>query len=223
MVEPAPAKPCRRSKRPRRAWSPYYREVIDTVLLDLGNVLLFHDNALLSRRFAERCGLSPEEIDRRLGTNFWADLNVGRLQGEAVRREACRVIGVELSAGEFHALFNCHFTIHEEVLPLVEGLVGRVRLALLSNTNSEHAAWFLPRLPLLRRFDAVLLSHEVGLAKPDPGFYRAGLERLGARPETTAFFDDIPAYVEAARALGIHAERFTDAPTFARQLAALGL
>ena len=197
--------------------------MIDAVLLDLGNVLLFHDNGLLTRRFAERCGLSPEEVQRRLPQRFWDAINVGRIQGPALRAEACRALGVELSPEEFHALFNSHFTVHEAVLPQVERLIGRVRLGLLSNTNSEHAAWFRPRIPLLERFDAVLLSHEIGTAKPDPAFYRAGLARLGARPEATAFFDDVPAYVEAAKALGIRALQFTDAPTFARQLAALGL
>lgn len=197
--------------------------MIDTVLLDLGNVLLFHDNELLRRRIGEWCGIPPHEVDRCLGPDFWADLNVGRLRGEALRERACMALGVALSAADFHALFNCHFTVHEAVLPLVEGLLGRVKVGLLSNTNSEHAAWFLPRLPLLRRFDAVLLSHEVGHAKPDPAFYLEGLRRLRAAPETTAFFDDIPAYVEAARALGIRAEQFTDAATFGRQLTALGL
>lgn len=197
--------------------------MIDTVLLDLGNVLLFHDNALLGRRFAEVAGLAPEQVERRLPEAFWADLNTGRLRDDAIRREVCTSLGVELTPEHFHALFNSHFTVHEAVLPRIERLVGRVRLGLLSNTNSEHAAWFLPRLPILRRFDAVLLSYEVGRAKPDPAFYAEGLRRLSASPEITAFFDDVPAYVEAARAMGIAGFVFTDAKTFGQQLASIGL
>jgi FMN phosphatase YigB (HAD superfamily) len=200
-----------------------HRAVIDTVLLDLGNVLLFHDNALLYRRFAERAGLTAEEIERRLPQSLWLDMNVGRLDAAGILREVNGALGTSLSAGEFFELFNSHFTVHEAVLPLVERLLGRYRLGLLSNTNAVHAAWFLPRLPLLARFDAVLLSHEAGLAKPDPAFYRAALDRLGARAEHTLFFDDLRPYVEAARVQGLRAEVFTDAHTFARQLSEHGV
>jgi len=42
-------------------------------------------------------------------------------------------------------------------------------------------------------------------------------------PARAAFFDDVPGFVEAARALGIHGRLFTDAPRFRAQLAELGL
>jgi putative hydrolase of the HAD superfamily len=43
----------------------------------------------------------------------------------------------------------------------------------------------------------------VGVAKPDPGIYRAALSAVGARPEEAVFVDDQAWYCEGAEALGI--------------------
>jgi putative hydrolase of the HAD superfamily len=98
-----------------------------------------------------------------------------------------------------------------------------VKLVLLSNTNALHVAYVRPRLPVLQRFDATLMSCEVGHVKPEPAFYQLALERAGCAPHEAAFFDDLPEFVEAANALGIRGHLFTDAPTFDAQLKALGL
>jgi putative hydrolase of the HAD superfamily len=58
-------------------------------------------------------------------------------------------------------------------------------------------------LGLEREADAIVLSFEVGVAKPDAGIYRAALDALGARPEEALFVDDQAAYCEGAEALGI--------------------
>ena len=191
------------------------------LILDLGNVLVFHDNARLFLRLGQRAGLPPQEVAQRL--TGWTAANRGLLDAEGIRRDVCGALGVELPMEEFAPLWSSHFTVHEAVLPRVEGLVGRVKLVLLSNTNALHVAYLRPQLPVLQRFDAVLMSCEVGHVKPEPAFYQLALERAGCAPHEAAFFDDLPEFVEAANALGILGHLFTDAPTFDAQLKALGL
>ncbi|QRK12476.1 HAD family phosphatase [Archangium violaceum] len=193
------------------------------VILDLGNVLVFHDNGLLFRKLGARAGLSPAEAESRLLATSWTPANRGLLGPEGLRREICRSLGVDLPMDEFNALWNCHFTIHEAVLPRVEGLVGRVKLVLLSNTNVLHVAYLRPLLPVLERFDSLVLSCEVGHVKPEPAIYKEALARAGCAPEEAAFFDDVNEYVQAANALGIRGHLFTTAQSFDAQLKALGL
>jgi putative hydrolase of the HAD superfamily len=193
------------------------------IILDLGNVLVFHDNALLFLRLGQRAGLSPQEVAQRLTGAGWTAANRGLLDAEGIRRDVCGALGMDLPMEEFAPLWSSHFTVHTAVLPRVEALVGRVKLLLLSNTNALHVAYLRPQLPLLQRFDAVLMSCEVGHVKPEPAFYQLALERAGCAPHEAAFFDDLPEFVEAANALGIRGHVFTDAPTFDAQLKALGL
>jgi putative hydrolase of the HAD superfamily len=193
------------------------------IILDLGNVLVFHDNALLFLRLGQRAGLAPHEVAQRLTGAGWTAANRGLLDAAGIRRDVCGALGMDLPMEEFAPLWSSHFTVHTAVLPRVEALVGRVKLLLLSNTNALHVAYLRPQLPLLQRFDAVLMSCEVGHVKPEPAFYQLALERAGCAPHEAAFFDDLPEFVEAANALGIRGHVFTDAPTFDAQLKALGL
>jgi haloacid dehalogenase superfamily, subfamily IA, variant 3 with third motif having DD or ED len=197
---------------------------IEVVFLDLGNVLAFHDDDVLFRRLSEYGGAPPEAIRERLSA-LWAPLNRGTLAGDELRRAVSRASGATtvMDADTFFDVWTCYFRLHHEVLPMVEALLGRVKLVLISNTNDLQWRFLRPQLPLLERFSALVLSHELGLAKPDPEIFRSALRRVGSPAEACAFFDDIPAFVDAARALGIQAEVFTTAANFRIQLARLGL
>jgi glucose-1-phosphatase len=196
---------------------------IRAVLLDLGNVLVFHDNALLVRRLAERAGKKAEDMASLLTPQLEEDINRGRYGPGALRQAICERLGAAIPDDEFDALWSSHFSVHQEVLPLVEGLVGRVRLVLVSNTNALHLAFLRPRLPLLERFSRLVLSFEEGMVKPEPEIFHRALLAAEVEPAEAAFFDDIPRYAQAASALGIHGRVFTDARAFATQLHELGL
>lgn len=197
---------------------------IAAVFLDMGNVLVFHDDAVLWQRMSAWGGAAPEVVRRRI-LALWDPINRGSLAGDDLRREVCRAAGGKsaMTPDDFSALWNCHFRVHHEVLPLVDALLDRVKVVLLSNTNEIHWRYVRPRLPQFERFSACVLSYQLGLAKPDPEIYRVALARAGVSPEDAAFFDDVPDFVNAAGALGIAGRVFTDAPTFRAQLAELGV
>jgi FMN phosphatase YigB (HAD superfamily) len=157
---------------------------------------------------------------------LWDPFNRGTVAGDELRRAVCQASGATtvMDADSFFQVWNCHFRIHQQVMPLVEALLPRCKVALLSNCNDLHWRFIRPQIPVVERFCDRVLSYELGLAKPDPEIFRAALRRVGnPPPETCAFFDDMPAFVQVARTLGIQAEVFTDAANFRGQLARLGL
>lgn len=105
------------------------------------------------------------------------------------------------------------------MIDLVRGLrAAGVPTALLSNSWGNT----YPRPLIEELFDAVVISGEVGLRKPDPRIYRLALERVGvADPERAVFVDDAAPNVEAASALGIQAVLHTGAEQTAAELARL--
>ena len=197
---------------------------IEVVFLDLGNVLAFHDDDVLCRRLSEHGGAPPEVIRERLLT-LWDQLNRGILSGDELRRTVSQASGATtvMDGETFFGIWTCYFRIHHEVLPMVEALLGRVKVALISNTNDIQWRFLRPQLPLLERFSDLVLSYELGLAKPDPEIFRAALQRVGSPAKACAFFDDVSAFVDAACALGIKGQVFTTAANFRTQLARLGL
>jgi len=74
-----------------------------------------------------------------------------------------------------------------------------VRTGLLSNSwglDYERDGWDA-------LFDAVVISGEVGLRKPDPAIYALASERLGLPCEQIVFIDDLRPNVQAAAAAGM--------------------
>jgi putative hydrolase of the HAD superfamily len=197
------------------------RPPLRALLLDLGNVLVLHDNEKLFRALAAAFGCDAETVRDHLDAGLWDAVNRGLLPGDALRRELVRRIGRDLEPGRWLELWSCHFEVNEPMVCAVERRLGRERLVLVSNTHDQHVAWIRPRLPLLERFDGLVLSCEVGLAKPDPAIFEKALAVAGVRAEEAAFFDDVPAYVTAAAALGLHARLFTTAARFEQDLDAL--
>ena len=84
----------------------------------------------------------------------------------------------------------------------LRGLRGSARTAVVSNTWPQMRTR-MANAGHLDLVDAVVLSCEVGYAKPDPRIYLAALRRVGTRPARTLFIDDTPGHVAAARSLGM--------------------
>jgi 2-haloacid dehalogenase len=93
----------------------------------------------------------------------------------------------------------------------------------LSNASAETWPHAVERFPFLSRFDGVLLSGEVGVAKPDPEIFDELCRRFDLRPESTVFIDDRAVNVDAARALGFTAHHFSTAEALRAELVRLGL
>jgi len=61
----------------------------------------------------------------------------------------------------------------------------------------------------LSRFDVLVWSYQLRMAKPDPAIYRHVLAELGTQPAETLFIDDRAVNVQAALALGFQAIEFS--------------
>jgi putative hydrolase of the HAD superfamily len=67
-------------------------------------------------------------------------------------------------------------------------------------------------------FDAIVISGEVGMRKPEPEIFEHVLDRLGVRAEETVFVDDLDHNVRAAADLGIVAVHHTSYDATAAEL-----
>jgi len=74
-----------------------------------------------------------------------------------------------------------------------------IRTGLLSNSwGNEY-----PREGWDEMFDAIVISGEVGMRKPDPEIYALTVERIGLPARECVFVDDLPGNLKPARALGM--------------------
>lgn len=93
----------------------------------------------------------------------------------------------------------------DAVIDRLNGTPG-ITTACLSNTSHSH--WeSLSTLGAVRSLSHRLVSHHMGLVKPDAAIYRAAERELGVRPSEVMFFDDLEENIAGARACGWHAEQ----------------
>lgn len=98
------------------------------------------------------------------------------------------------------------------------------RLFAITNWSADNWPAALARYPgLTRLFEDIVVSGIERLLKPEAEIYLALAARNRIAPEDCLFIDDSPANVAGARAVGMEAIRFTDAPALRRDLAARGL
>lgn len=94
--------------------------------------------------------------------------------------------------------------IHSEIIPMLTELKNRkIKVGLISNCFSEEA-FVIRESILFPFFDAVYLSYEQGLAKPDKEIFRRCMEELRVMPYECIYIGDGGSQeLETAEALGM--------------------
>jgi putative hydrolase of the HAD superfamily len=199
--------------------------MIDTLISDLGNVLLFFDNAIFFEALSRRTGRPAAEIRRVTHDNL--DLvtlfEKGAISPKDFFDNASDLLGISLGFDEFFAAYCDIFRLNPPVLELYRRLRPRCRMALLSSTDVMRWTFIKRRFPEILFFDAYVLSFDYGAMKPDPIVYRAALAETGSGPGTAVFVDDLPENVEGALKQGIQGIVYTPDSDLRAALADFGV
>jgi putative hydrolase of the HAD superfamily len=201
--------------------------MIETIAFDFGQVIGFFDHGCTLGKLAQFTDMPAAEMfaaiyDSELEDEFEA----GRIAPEEFLgrfRTLCRLRD-DCEDAFLRTAFGDIFWPNDEVCALVPRLRPRYRLVLGSNTNPLHARQFVPQFrDVLRHFDGLVLSHEIGARKPQPAFFDHCRRLTGSRPERCVFIDDLPANVAGARACGWKGIVYTGGDALLDALAKLGV
>jgi len=176
------------------------------LIVDFGGVLT--TNVFESfRDFCKAEGLDPDTVksvfrERGEGLDLLRQLERGELEVD----EFSERFGPLLGVGETDGLVERLFAGVEADEPMVEA-VRRVKASgrptgLVSNSWGGTT---YDRVVMDDLFDAIVISGEVGLNKPEPEIFRLAAERLGVPPEECVFVDDLRENCEGAEAVGMTA------------------
>ena len=184
---------------------------VRAVLLDLYDTLAWTEWPTMRAELEDRFGLGEAELLRAFTTTRQARSTGAYGSAEGDLAAVLEAAGVpadpelvhELNETRMKAFAENGVHLWDDSVPTLRELRARgLRTAIVS--NCDHATRpIVDELGLEREADAVVLSFEVGVAKPDAGIYRAALDALGARPEEAVFVDDQAWYCEGAEAIGI--------------------
>jgi epoxide hydrolase-like predicted phosphatase len=197
--------------------------MIKAMIFDFGRVISAAKPRELFHHYEDELGLERDTINRLM---FESDQWRQALVGKMTMARFWQAIGPSLNlhstdaVTQFQHRYYAAEKINAEVLQLLQELHSSYQLAILSNHPPGLQDW-LADWDIHGLFEVVFCSGDEGIAKPDPRAYRITLERLGVEAAEAVFIDDTPAYVEAARALGLHGLVFSDCATLSSDLALL--
>jgi putative hydrolase of the HAD superfamily len=176
------------------------------LLVDFGGVL----TTSVWNSFADFCrekGL-PEDSMRRLFREDPAaladlrELETGRMEEPEFERRFAERLGLEDAADLIDSMFRGMKPCEPMVAAVGAARAGGVRTGLVSNSwSTSH----YDRALLAELFDAVVISAEVGLHKPQPEIYLVASKRLAVEPDRCVFVDDLRENCAGAEAVGMTA------------------
>ena len=100
------------------------------------------------------------------------------------------------------------YRINRNLIGYIGQLKQNYKIGLLTNANRGHIEAILEEIGAQNDFDAVVVSADVGMIKPQPRIYKEMLRRLSVEAEEAVFIDDAAINVEGAEAVGMKAILF---------------
>lgn len=190
-------------------------------------LLIDNDNTLMDFAAAERKALldvlsafalpADEAVCRTyhaINDAQWKALERGettqaRLRVERFRQLLHTLDRTDIDPTAMSDRYNIALGSHADLLPgaadFIRALHGRMKIALVSNGISAIQRSRLAKCPLAPLFDAVVISEEVGAAKPDPRLLFVALAQMGCTDKAQAVMmgDSATADIPAAARAGI--------------------
>ena len=184
--------------------------MIDTVIFDIGNVLMDFDYMPFIRRL-----LGDEETVKCVNdaiwySGYWDELDRGEDTDEMLQKMIEKAPEYEKEIRlTFDSVGECMDSFDYSV-PWVRSLQKRgYRVLYLSNYSPHTMAANLSALKSVPFMDGGIFSCDVKMIKPDPAFYRLLFTRFGLVPEECLFIDDREKNLVGAKEVGMETILFT--------------
>ncbi len=181
--------------------------MIHAIVFDIGGVILRTEDLSGRQMLEEKYSLPPDELERLVFDSKSAHAStIGQKSEKAIWQNVANKL--ELSPGkleEFKQAFWAGDRLDKELIQFLKDCRPELTTALLSN------AWKGARTHLAEKYgitegetvDQILISSELGVAKPDPKIYQILAETIECKFNEILFVDDFIENIIAARELGI--------------------
>jgi 2-haloacid dehalogenase len=202
-----------------------WRDPPSTVVFDLGGVLVDWDPRYLFRQLLPDDAAVEAFLADVCSPEWNAAQDAGRSWAEAVREASERFPEhAELVAAYDERWWETIGGQIDGTVEVLDELRRRgVGLYAITNWSAEKFDLTFPRFDWLAWFDGIVVSGYERIVKPDPRIFQLLVDRHGVDPRAAVYVDDVPANVEAARAIGMTGLVFTTPEQLRADLGELGL
>lgn len=186
--------------------------MIQAIVFDIGGVLLRTETQAGRQILQKKYNLPDGRVEALVFDSKAARLStIGKVPQSDVWQNVADTL--DLSSEELTAFQDAFWSgdhVDKELVDFLKSCRPAYQTALLSNAWEGSRAHFETKYGLTEGeiVDQVLISAELGVAKPDYRIYDILRERLGCKYSEIIFVDDFLHNIEAAQQLGIRAIHF---------------
>jgi len=198
---------------------------IRAIIFDFGSVLVQMGDEAPRLVLAEQLGVTLKALYRLI---FDSETARRAMVGELTIEQHWQAVGEALGVPPealpvVKAQFWSADLVNHELVDTIRRLRPAYKVGLLSNAWGDLRQVMQERFHFDGLFDDLVISAEVGLAKPDPRIFELAVARLGMQPAEVVFVDDVLANVEAAQGVGLQAIHYQNNPQLFNALARLNV
>lgn len=199
--------------------------MIDTVISDLGKVVLWFDNRIFYRQMAASTPFSEEKV-REVAHANWNLIELfdtGKITPQEFYSRVVTGLKAKISFEDFFTIYCDVFSLNTPVLEILKNLKPKYKLVLCSNTDVMRFSFIKKNIPEILIFDDYILSFEVGCMKPDLKIYQEALKRAKTEAEGAVFVDDLEENIRGAEKAGIKGILFKPGLDLVKEFRTVGL
>jgi putative hydrolase of the HAD superfamily len=193
---------------------------VRNVIFDLGGVVLDWNPAGIVALFEPVLERQAALRHALFGHADWRMFDRGGLsESELIQRLQLRLGSTQAEVEAILDAIRNSLVEKPETVELLRALQARgTPLYCLSNMPAAIYTHLRQRHNFWDAFSGIVISGEIQMMKPEPEVFMHLLETFNLRAEESVFIDDLPANVESARQVGLHAICFKDAAQCRREL-----
>lgn len=184
------------------------------LIVDFGGVIVRTEDWSSRQQWEARLGLPPWELSKIVfDSEVSQQAQLGQASVEEIWQHVAETLELDdAGIAQLQQAFWDGDQIDTTLVQFIRGLRPRYKTAILSNAWPDAREAFVEHFGLGDAVDAIVVSSEEGIMKPDPRIYRIAAGRLDIAPEEAIFVDDMAENVEGARAVGMRAMQFESTP-----------
>jgi epoxide hydrolase-like predicted phosphatase len=193
---------------------------INTIIIDFGGVILRTEDRSPRTSLAQKFGLTyPELDDIVFSSESSKQAALGKISSDQQWNHICSELHIDpIRKDQFIAEFFAGDQLDWELIRFIKDMRKKFRTALLSNAWDDLRYHLEFEWKLSQIFDFMVISAEVGLAKPDPKIFEFTLTHLGVKASEAVFIDDFLENIFAAQNLGMSTIHFQSSYQVIREL-----
>jgi HAD superfamily hydrolase (TIGR01509 family) len=188
--------------------------MIKAIVSDIGGVILRTVDQSGRKRLEKRYNLPPGGVDKLVFDSKPAkDSTIGLVEETSVWENVAKVLSLTSEElDQFKSDFWSGDQVDDKLISFLKSMREYYTTALLSNAWKNFRSVLADGFNIIEgeTVDHLLISSEVGIAKPDPQIYRILSDKINCQYNEILFIDDFIENIVAADTLGINTIHYRD-------------